>query len=146
MYGNSPFRPAQKLIRITFVYVSFKPVSAEIPINSSYCFVNLCSVRGNINGFHNHYKPSQVGKYSFTVTCRSCKCSMMSESNYCLHDSQTHSKHYSTPVNNLWHFSQCISSITLFCVRRSQFFQVPRKLWQLYIRMINSLCLCKNVC
>jgi hypothetical protein len=34
MCGNSSFRPAQKLIRGTFVYISFKAVSLKMSINS----------------------------------------------------------------------------------------------------------------
>jgi hypothetical protein len=42
--------PGQKLIRGT--HVSFKPVSVEMPV--PHYFVNsTCSVRGNVNAFHN---------------------------------------------------------------------------------------------
>jgi hypothetical protein len=52
--GNPSFRPAQKLIRGTYVYLAFKPVSVEMSVYSSYYFVNNpCFVNGNINGFRN---------------------------------------------------------------------------------------------
>lgn len=53
------------------MYVSFIPVSAEMSTNFSYryCFVNNpSSVKGNINGVGNHWKPSTRGrKYFFAV-------------------------------------------------------------------------------
>jgi hypothetical protein len=55
MHGNSSFRPDQKLIRGTLVYVSLKALFVEVSVNSSYCFVNSpCSVTGNLNWIRNH--------------------------------------------------------------------------------------------
>jgi hypothetical protein len=41
MCKNSSFRPAQKLIGETSVYVSFKPASVEMSINLSYYYILL---------------------------------------------------------------------------------------------------------
>jgi hypothetical protein len=47
------FGPVKKLIEGTSAYLSLKPPSVAMIMNSSYCFVyNPSSMRRNINGFH----------------------------------------------------------------------------------------------
>jgi hypothetical protein len=80
-HGNSFTVLAHNLGKGTFVYIreSFRPLCLEIFVNFLYCFVNNhCFVRGNVNGFCDHWKPSiKGGKYFPTVTFRSSRQCVM---------------------------------------------------------------------